>query len=136
MSKVVYTIQKSFGRVKLYENDDNLVIEFAPLVDGKETETTDPNYCKIEIEKCYLGEFLVTCRCFLHGIESSDFLFVRNRDSEDEVVVRLYKDRQKNEEECWLRLVTGKTEEKRKRIRLTKRDLVCISTALEGIIFD
>lgn len=136
MSKVVYQIQKSFGKVKLYEKDDNLVIEFIPILDGKETDSSDPNYCMIQIDKPYLGEFLVTCRCFLHGIESSDFVFVRNRDADDEVVVRLYKDRQKNEEECWLRLVTGKTEEKRKRIRLTKRDLVCISTALEAIIFD
>ncbi|MCS6961974.1 MAG: hypothetical protein NZT61_05685 [Deltaproteobacteria bacterium] len=136
MDKVVFFIQKSFGKVCLYKDKEGLLLEFIPIVDGEEKDSSDPNYCLIKIEKAYLGEFLVVCRCFLSGFETPDFTYAKNLSSEEEIIVRLYRDKQKNVDECWLRLVTGKTEDKRKRIKLTKRDLVCLQTALETILFD
>ncbi len=132
----IFTIQKSFGRLLLYKESKNLTLEFYPLIDGLEGGKDHPQYCKLQVPSSELGEFLVTARCFLEGIESSDFLYSAKSQNGEETMLKLYRDKNKNMDECWLRLVTGKSEDQRKRIKLTKRDLVTLTSVLESIIFD
>ncbi|MCS6893536.1 MAG: hypothetical protein NZO16_03090, partial [Deltaproteobacteria bacterium] len=103
MGRVVFVIQKSFGKLCLSDENGSLAIEFIPCLEGQPLDKNHPQYCKVHIDKSALGELLVTAKCFLHGYETGDFTFTKKEGSEDEIVVRLYKDRHKSGDECWLR---------------------------------
>jgi hypothetical protein len=60
---------------------------------------------------------------------------------ESDTLIKLYRDKPRGqqgkltgEETCWLRLVTGRTEEERRRIKLGPRDLLCIELACNSVL--
>ncbi len=60
---------------------------------------------------------------------------------DSDTLIKLYRDKPRGqqgkltgEETCWLRLVTGRTEEERRRIKLGPRDLLCIELACNSVL--
>jgi hypothetical protein len=91
-----------------------------------------------------IGGLWATTRAFLYGVESLDenvALESSSPEGEGETVVKLYRDKPRGqhgklsgEEMCWLRIVTGRTEEERKRIKLGPRDLLCLELACNSVM--
>jgi hypothetical protein len=85
-----------------------------------------------------------TTRAFLYGVESLDenvILQGGTDETDSDTLVKLYRDKPRGqqgrlsgEETCWLRLVTGRTEEERRRIKLGPRDLLCIELACNSVL--
>jgi hypothetical protein len=81
-----------------------------------------------------IGGLWATTRAFLYGVESLDenvILQSGEVESESDTLIKLYRDKPRGqqgklsgEETCWLRIVTGRTEEERRRIKLGPRDLL------------
>jgi hypothetical protein len=64
-----------------------------------------------------------------------------NDEEQSDILVKLYRDKPRGqhgklsgEEVCWLRLVTGRSEEERRRIKLGPRDLLCIELACNAVL--
>jgi len=87
-----------------------------------------------------VGGLWATARAFLYCVESLDENIII-RDSEGDVLVKLYRDKPKGaqgkltgEELSWLRIVYGRSEEERRRIKLGPRDLLCIELACNAVL--
>jgi hypothetical protein len=91
-----------------------------------------------------IGGLWATTRAFLYGVESLDESITLNSgdiDGDQERVVKLYRDRPRGhqgklngEEMCWLRIVTGRAEEERRRIKLGPRDLLSLELACNAVM--
>jgi hypothetical protein len=91
-----------------------------------------------------IGGLWATTRAFLYGVESLDENVILQNgavESESDSLVKLYRDKPRGqqgklsgEETCWLRIVTGRTEEERRRIKLGPRDLLCIELACNSVM--
>lgn len=134
MNKMHFTIAKSFGRLQLMPEVNGLRLWYAPVVNG-ELAPESPGACDILIPLEAVGGLWATAKAFLYGVESLDENIII-RDSEGDVLVKLYRDKPKGaqgtlsgEEVSWLRIVSGRTEEERRRIKLGPRDLICVELA-------
>ena len=134
MSKNGLVIYKSFGKLYLYEKDNSLALEFNPILDGVEAGNSNPLHSLVVIPKQNLPELAVVATCFLKNWESQDYVYTAS-DRGKEILIKLYKDKTKGGDEVWLRIVTGKEEEHRKRIKLTKRDLLALKYVVDLILF-
>jgi len=139
MNKMHFTISKSFGRLQLMPETNGLRLWYAPVVNG-EMSPEAPGACDILIPIEAVGGLWATAKAFLYGVESLDENVII-RDSEGDVLVKLYRDKPKGaqgslsgEEVSWLRIVSGRTEEERRRIKLGPRDLICIELACTAIL--
>ena len=91
-----------------------------------------------------VGGLWATTRAFLYGVESLDENIILQGDEKSEqsdILIKLYRDKPRGEqgrltgeELCWLRLVTGRTEEERRRIKLGPRDLLSIELACNAVL--
>ena len=91
-----------------------------------------------------VGGIWATTRAFLYGVESLDENVILHGDEakgETDTLVKLYRDKPRGpngkltgEETCWLRLVTGRSEEERRRIKLGPRDLLCLELACNSVL--
>ena len=90
-----------------------------------------------------LGGLWATTRAFLHGVESLDenIILQGNEGSDSDVLIKLYRDKPRGiqgklsgEEISWLRIVTGRSEEERRRVKLGPRDLLCIELACSTVM--
>ncbi len=138
-SGISFTINKSFGRLQLIPETGGLRLWYIPVVSGEgSAEAQGAVELLIPLEA--IGGLWATARAFLYGVESLDENIIL-RGSEGDVLVKLYRDKPKGqngrlsgEEICWLRIVTGRSEEERRRIKLGPRDLLCIELACSAVL--
>lgn len=139
MNKMHFTISKSFGRLQLMPEVNGLRLWYAPMVNG-DISPDALGACDILIPLEAVGGLWATAKAFLYGVESLDENIII-RDSEGDVLVKLYRDKPKGsqgslsgDEVSWLRIVSGRTEEERRRIKLGPRDLICIELACTAVL--
>ena len=140
---VTFSISKSFGRLQLIPESEGLRLFYIPIVDGAETPGA-PGHLDMLLPLDSIGGLWATTRAFLYGVESLDenvILQAGATESESDYLVKLYRDKPRGqqgklsgEETCWLRIVTGRTEEERRRIKLGPRDLLCIELACNSVM--
>lgn len=155
---VTFSISKSFGRLQLIPEPLGLRFYYTPVVDGSDNQVASGNLDML-LPIDAIGGLWVTARAFLLGLESLDesVVLMCSQSAEDsdamndeslinettvnEAMVKLYRDKPRGQqgrlsgdETCWLRIVTGKTEEERRRIKLGARDLLCIELACNSVM--
>ncbi|MBL7663151.1 hypothetical protein JNK13_10415 [bacterium] len=142
MRSMSFEIAKSFGRLYLDPSSSSLRLRYVPMEDGELNENSI-GACDIAIDIEDVGNLWATTRAFLYGVESLDLnIIIRPaEESDSEVLVKLYRDKPKGaqgalsgEETCWLRIVSGRSEEERRRIKLGPRDLLSIELACNAVL--
>lgn len=139
MNGMHFTIDKSFGRLQLIPEPVGIKMWYIPKING-ELATSAPGACEVAIPLQAVGGIWATARAFLYGVESLDENVII-RDDNGDVLIKLYRDKPKGaqgaltgEEVSWLRIVSGRTEEERRRIKLGPRDLLCIELACNAVL--
>lgn len=140
---VTFSINKSFGLLQLIPEPSGLRLFYIPKVNDVETPG-GPGSLNMVLPIDAIGGLWATTRAFLYGVESLDenvILQSGNGDADSDTLVRLYRDKPRGqqgklsgEETCWLRIVTGRTEEERRRIKLGPRDLLCLELACNSVM--
>ena len=140
---VTFFINKSFGRLQLIPESQGMRFYYIPIVDGNEAPNS-PGYLDMLVPLDAIGGLWATTRAFLYGVESLDenvILQGGETESDSDILIKLYRDKPRGqqgrlngEETCWLRIVTGRTEEERRRIKLGPRDLLCIELACSTVM--
>lgn len=142
---LTFSINKSFGRLQLVPQAEGLRLHYIPIIDGEEAYDTI-GYLDILLPLDAVGGIWATTRAFLYGVESLDENVIlhgaANAGGEaSDILVKLYRDKPRGphgklsgEETCWLRLVTGRSEEERRRIKLGPRDLLCLELACNSVL--
>jgi len=139
MDRMHFTIAKSFGRLQLVPEATGLRLWYVPNING-ELAPEALGACDILVPIQAVGGLWATARAFLYGVESLDENVII-RDSEGDVLIKLYRDKPKGaqgslsgEEVSWLRIVSGRSEEERRRIKLGPRDLLCVELACNSVL--
>lgn len=140
---VTFSINKSFGRLQLVPESQGLRLFYTPIVDGAEAPGA-PGSLDMLLPIDAIGGLWATTRAFLYGVESLDenvILQSGESESDSDTLIKLYRDKPRGqqgklsgEETCWLRIVTGRTEEERRRIKLGPRDLLCLELACTSVM--
>jgi hypothetical protein len=140
---VTFSINKSFGRLQLVPEAHGLRFFYIPIIDGVESPTA-PGNLNMLLPIDAIGGLWATARAFLYGVESLDenvILQSGESEGDSDTLVKLYRDKPRGqqgrlngEETCWLRIVTGRTEEERRRIKLGPRDLLCLELACNSVM--
>lgn len=135
---LTFSINKSFGALQLVPQPEGLRLYYVPINNGVE-EPNSPGFLNLLLPIDVVGGLWATTRAFLYNVESLDENIVfkgSEIDGESDILIKLYRDKPRGqhgrlsgEETCWLRLVTGRTEEERRRIKLGSRDLLCLELA-------
>jgi len=139
MNTMTFTIAKSFGRLQLLSEMGGLRLFYVPIIDGQLSQD-GPGACDILIPLEAVGGLWATARAFLYGVESLDENIIL-RASEGDILIKLYRDKPKGaqgsltgEEICWMRIVSGRSEEERRRIKLGPRDLLSLELACNAVL--
>lgn len=139
MSNMHFTISKSFGRLQLIPEAFGLRMVYIPNINGELVEDAAGS-CDVTVPIQAVGGIWATARAFLYGVESLDENVILRDDSGD-ILIKLYRDKPKGsqgaltgEEVSWLRIVSGRSEEERRRIKLGPRDLLCIELACTAVL--
>lgn len=140
---ITFNINKSFGKLQLIPEANGLRLYYIPIVNGVEAPDT-LGFLNMLIPLDAVGGMWATTRAFLYGVESLDenvILQGSEGENESDILVKLYRDKPKGqngrltgEETSWLRIVTGRSEEERRRIKLGPRDLLCIELACNSVL--
>lgn len=139
MDRVNFTVVKSFGRLHLIPDIDSLRLWYVPNVNGQ-LAPESIGACDISIPLDAVGGLWATARAFLYGVESLDENIIIRKE-EGDILIKLYRDKPKGtqgslsgDELCWMRIVSGRSEEERRRIKLGPRDLLCIELACSSVL--
>jgi hypothetical protein len=140
---VSFTISKSFGRLQLVPEAQGLRLLYVPVLEGVD-QTNTPGFLNIILPLDAIGGLWATTRAFLYGVESLDEnIIMKSADGQEDadILIKLYRDKPRGahgklsgEETSWLRLVTGRSEEERRRIKLGPRDLLCLELACNTVM--
>ncbi len=140
---LTFSINKSFGNLQLVPEANGLRVHYVPIINGVETPD-NLGYLNLLLPLDAVGGLWATTRAFLYGVESLDenvILQGSGQTAESDTLIKLYRDKPRGaqgrlsgEEVCWLRLVTGRSEEERRRIKLGPRDLLCIELACTSVL--
>lgn len=140
---VTFSINKSFGNLQLVPEANGIRLYYTPVLNGVENPTA-PGALNMMLPLDAVGGLWATTRAFLYGVESLDENVILQGSStaqDSDTLIKLYRDKPKGalgklsgEETCWLRIVTGRTEEERRRIKLGPRDLLCLELACNGVM--
>lgn len=116
---------------------------YTPVINGVESPSA-PGFLNLVVPLDAIGGIWATTRAFLYGVESLDenvILQGTSQEAESDTLIKLYRDKPRGqqgrlsgEETCWLRIVTGRTEEERRRIKLGPRDLLCLELACNAVM--
>ena len=141
---LTFSIHKSFGSLQLVPHSNGLRLFYTPVSETGEPNPAAGGVLDLVIPLEAIGGLWATTRAFLYGVESLDenIILQGEPDKEDtDILIKLYRDKPRGvngklsgEETCWLRLVTGRTEEERRRIKLGPRDLLCIELACTTVL--
>jgi hypothetical protein len=140
---ITFSISKSFSNLQLVPEAEGLRIYYTPVLNGVDSPDA-PGFLNMLIPLDAIGGLWATTRAFLYGVESLDenvILQGAGGGSESDTLIKLYRDKPRGqqgrlsgEETCWLRIVTGRTEEERRRIKLGPRDLLCLELACSAVL--
>ena len=140
---LTFKITKSFGHLQLVPEAEGLRFYYTPIVNGAEVTDT-LGFLNLLLPLDAVGGLWATTRAFLYGVESLDENIILHGDEgqgESDTLIKLYRDKPRGqhgrltgEETCWLRLVTGRSEEERRRIKLGPRDLLCLELACNSVL--
>lgn len=140
---ISFSINKSFGKLQLIPEAGGLRFYYIPIIDGAEAPST-PGFLNLLVPLDAVGGLWATTRAFLYGVESLDenVIMKGSETSEDsDVLIKLYRDKPRGqhgklsgEETSWLRIVTGRSEEERRRVKLGPRDLLCLELACTSVL--
>ena len=140
---ITFSINKSFGRLQLVPEATGLRIYYTPIVNGVESAES-LGFLNMLLPLDAIGGLWATTRAFLYGVESLDENVILQggvEEADSDTLIKLYRDKPRGqqgrlsgEETCWLRLVTGRSEEERRRIKLGPRDLLCIELACNSVL--
>ena len=140
---VTFSINKSFGSLQLVPESTGMRVYYVPVVNGVESAES-PGFLNLLLPLDAIGGLWATARAFLYGVESLDenvILQGGDGEADSDILIKLYRDKPRGqqgrlsgEETCWLRLVTGRTEEERRRIKLGPRDLLCLELACNAVM--
>ena len=138
-SGLTFSINKSFARLDLVPEVQGLRFLYNP-VENNEPVTEGPGCLNIRLPIAAVGGVWATTRAFLYGVESLDEnVILRGQDGD--ILIKLYRDKPRGahgrltgEEVCWLRIVTGRSEEERRRLKLGPRDLLCLELACNSVL--
>ena len=138
-NRMHFSIAKSFGRLQLIPEPNGLRLWYVPSINGK-LDSEAPGACDVLVPIEAVGGLWATARAFLYGVESLDENVII-RDSQGDVLVKLYRDKPKGphgslngEEISWLRIVSGRSEEERRRIKLGPRDLLSLELSCNAVL--
>lgn len=141
---ITFSINKSFGNLQLVPERDGLRFYYVPIVNGAETQN-HPGFLNLLVPLDAIGGLWATARAFLYGVESLDENVIlqgagNTASGESDVLIKLYRDKPRGDqgklagdENCWLRIVTGRSEEERRRIKLGQRDLMALELACSSV---
>lgn len=139
---VTFSINKSFGRLQLIPEAEGLRFYYIPIIDGVDA-LDNPGFLNLVIPLEAVGGLWATTRAFLYGVEALDenIILQSGAGEDSDVLVKLYRDKPRGQqgklsgdETSWLRLVTGRSEEERRRVKLGPRDLLCIELACQSVM--
>lgn len=141
---ITFSITKSFGRLQLIPEPLGLRFCYIPISNNEEVPGA-PGALDMLLPMDAIGGLWATARAFLYGVESLDENIILQGadegDSDSDTLVKLYRDKPRGQqgklsgdETCWLRIVTGRTEEERRRIKLGPRDLLCLELACNSVM--
>lgn len=140
---LTFSINKSFGNLQLVPEPNGLRLYYTPVLNGVESPGA-PGSLDMVLPLDAIGGLWATTRAFLYGVESLDEnVILQGRESagESDMLIKLYRDKPKGaqgrlsgEETCWLRIVTGRSEEERRRIKLGPRDLLSLELACNSVL--
>jgi len=140
---ITFSISKSFGRLQLVPEPEGLRFCYTPVINGAE-ERDSIGFLDLLLPLDAVGGLWATTRAFLYGVESLDEnIILRGSEAEgdNDTLIKLYRDKPRGahgkltgEEICWLRLVTGRSEEERRRIKLGPRDLLCLELSCTSVL--
>jgi hypothetical protein len=140
---VTFSINKSFGNLQLIPEAEGMRIYYVPVVNGVDNPSA-PGFLNMLIPIDAIGGLWATTRAFLYGVESLDENVILQggaKETDSDILIKLYRDKPRGqqgrlsgEETCWLRIVTGRTEEERRRIKLGPRDLMCLELACSSVM--
>ena len=140
---ITFSISKSFGALQLIPEHQGLRFYYTPVVNGVESADA-PGFLDLLLPLDAVGGLWATTRAFLYGVESLDEnVILQSPDgvADSDILIKLYRDKPRGqqgrlsgEETCWLRIVTGRTEEERRRIKLGPRDLLCLELACNSVL--
>lgn len=142
MDRLTFTIAKSFGRLQLIPEPNGLRLWYVPTINGQ-LAPDSPGACEVLLGIDAVGPIWATARAFLYGVESLDenVIIPSQSEAEPDVLVKLYRDKPKGaqgtltgEEVCWMRIVSGRSEDERRRIKLGPRDLLCLELACQSVL--
>ena len=140
---ISFFINKSFGRLQLIPEPQGLRFYYVPVVDGIE-QPSGIGMLDIVLPLDAIGGLWATTRAFLYEFESLDENVILQGSDEEgtpDTLIKLYRDRPQGknnklsgDESAWLRIVTGRSEEERRRIKLGNRDLLCLELACSSVL--
>lgn len=140
---ITYAISKTFGILQLIPETKGLRLCYTPVVDSI-PDIRSENKLDILLPLEAVGGMWATARAFLYSVESLDenVILQGEGDSRDnDILIKLYRDKPKGQngklsgdEACWLRLVTGRSEEERRRIKLGPRDLLSLELSCNSVM--
>jgi hypothetical protein len=140
---ITFLINKSFGSLQLIPEAEGLRMCYTPIINGVE-DPKSLGYLNLLLPLDAVGGLWATARAFLYAVESLDenvILQGQESEGQSDVLIKLYRDKPRGqhgklsgEEVCWLRLVTGRSEEERRRIKLGPRDLLCLELACNSVL--
>lgn len=141
---VTFSITKSFGRLQLIPEPQGLRLCYIPITNNEETPSAAGSLDML-LPIDAIGGLWATTRAFLYGVESLDENIIlqgaEDVESDSDTLVKLYRDKPRGQqgklsgdETCWLRIVTGRTEEERRRIKLGPRDLLCLELSCNSVM--
>lgn len=140
MNGIQFSITKSFGCLHLVPTNMGLILHYIPNINPEEEILSNDGICKVLVPLEAIGGLWATTKAFLFGVESLDEnIIIRN--SYGDTLIKLYRDKPKGvqgklsgEELTWLRIVSGRREEQRRRIKLGQKDLLSIELACKAVL--
>ncbi len=140
---ITFLINKSFGRLQLIPESEGLRFFYVPVLDGVDSPGA-PGSLDLLVPLDAVGGLWATTKAFLFGVESLDenIILKGGEGTEDsDILIKLYRDKPRGvhgkltgEETSWLRIVTGRSEEERRRVKLGPRDLLCLELACASVM--
>jgi hypothetical protein len=140
---ISFLISKSFGRLQLVPEVAGLRLVYTPLSEGVDN-SDGLGALDIILPLDAIGGLWATTRAFLYEFESLDEnIILQGSDAlkTSDALIKLYRDKPAGKqgklagtESTWLRIVTGRTEEERRRIKLGSKDLVNLELACSAVL--
>jgi len=140
---LIFTINKSFGILQLVPNAEGLRLCFTPIENDRASKDM-PGYLDLILPLDAIGGLWATARAFLYAVESLDENIIiqsGSKHNNSDALIKLYRDKPNGPngtlggtENCWLRLVTGRSESERRRIKLGPRDLLSLELACNSVL--